>query len=169
MIQSDDNMRPGEERIDTPSAYDAHIVFIGRIRTPWTSRADCPKNSREAAALGEAAHCTIELDARLVRGLLEITKHTHLWALYWMDRARRDLIVQAPGHLDAPRGVFALRSPVRPNPVAMAAVRLIDVEGVRLTVLGLDCLDGTPLIDLKPYFASTDSIPQALLEAASDA
>jgi tRNA (Thr-GGU) A37 N-methylase len=66
-----------------------------------------------------------------------------------------------PGHYGVGRGTFALRSPVRPNPIALSVVRLIKVEGNRLSVAGIDCLDGTPLIDLKPYFASVDSEPDA--------
>jgi tRNA (Thr-GGU) A37 N-methylase len=56
-----------------------------------------------------------------------------------------------------------LRSPVRPNPIAMSVVRLLRIEGTTLTVVGLDCLDGTPLIDIKPYFASVDSVPDAVV------
>jgi tRNA (Thr-GGU) A37 N-methylase len=66
-----------------------------------------------------------------------------------------------PAHLNRPRGTFALRSPVRPNPIALAAVELIGIEGSVLTVRNIDCIDGTPLIDIKPYFASIDSIPAA--------
>ena len=80
---------------------------------------------------------------------------THLVVLYFMDQARRDLLVQAPRHGER-RGTFALRSPVRPNPIAMSVVRLVRIEGTTLTVVGLDCLDGTPLIDIKPYFASVE-------------
>ena len=79
-----------------------------------------------------------------------------------MDQARRDLLVQAPRHGDR-RGTFALRSPVRPNPIAMSVVRLVRIEGTTLTVVGLDCLDGTPLIDIKPYFASSNSVPDAVV------
>ena len=61
------------------------------------------------------------------------------------------------------RGTFALRSPVRPNPIAMSVVRLVGVEGTTLSVVGLDCLDGTPLIDIKPYFASVDAVPEAIV------
>ena len=78
-----------------------------------------------------------------------------------MDKARRDLVVQVPGHYETGRGTFALRSPVRPNPIAMSVVQLVKIDGTRLSVLGLDCLDGTPLLDLKPYFASVDSEPGA--------
>ena len=82
--------------------------------------------------------------------------------LYFMDQARRDLLVQAPRHGER-RGTFALRSPVRPNPIAMSVVRLLHIDGTRLSVVGLDCLDGTPLIDIKPYFASVDSVPEAVV------
>ena len=57
----------------------------------------------------------------------------------------------------------SLRSPARPNPIAISVVRLIGVEGTKLKVVGLDCLDDTPLVDLKPYFASTDSAPEAVV------
>jgi tRNA-Thr(GGU) m(6)t(6)A37 methyltransferase TsaA len=80
-----------------------------------------------------------------------------------MDQARRDLVLQVPRHYNEQRGTFALRSPVRPNPIAMSVVRLLGVEGNTLRVRGLDCLDGTPLLDIKPYFASTDAAPAAVV------
>ncbi len=166
MTDNDDGVRRGEQRIALPPADDARLRFIGRIRTPWASRADCPKNSRDAMAQGDAARCVIELDPLYEAGLKDLASFSHVWAIYWMDQARRDLIVQAPRHLDGSRGVFALRSPARPNPLAMAAARLVAIEGTRLTVIGVDCLDGTPLVDLKPYFASTDSIPDAVRPSA---
>jgi tRNA (Thr-GGU) A37 N-methylase len=67
------------------------------------------------------------------------------------------------GHYDTQRGTFALRSPVRPNPIAASVVKLVEVDGPRLSVVGLDCLDGTPLIDIKPYFASVDAVPDAVV------
>ena len=75
----------------------------------------------------------------------------------------RDLVLQAPRHYDTHRGTFALRSPVRPNPIAASVVKLVGVDGPRLSVIGLDCLDGTPLIDIKPYFASVDAVPDAVV------
>jgi len=72
-------------------------------------------------------------------------------------------VLQKPRHYGELRGTFALRSPVRPNPIAASVVRLLAIEGCRLTVVGLDCLDGTPLIDIKPYFASTDAKPEAVV------
>jgi tRNA-Thr(GGU) m(6)t(6)A37 methyltransferase TsaA len=151
-------LREGEVAVALPERFDASLYFIGRIRTPWVRREDCPKNGREA----EAA-CTIELDSRWARGLQGLETSSHVVVLYWMDRARRDLVLQAPRHYGEQRGTFALRSPVRPNPIAMSVVRLLRIEGTTLSVVGLDCLDGTPLLDIKPYFASTDAVPDALV------
>jgi len=159
-MQEDDpfGIRPGEVAVPLPPAFDAQVYFIGRIRTPWQRREDCPKNARESDA-----KCTIEIDARWTAALTGIGTCSHLLVLYWMDRARRDLVLQAPRHYGEPRGTFALRSPVRPNPIAASVVRLVGVDGTQLSVIGLDCLDGTPLIDLKPYFASTDAVPDAVV------
>ncbi|WP_342360747.1 tRNA (N6-threonylcarbamoyladenosine(37)-N6)-methyltransferase TrmO [Terrarubrum flagellatum] len=161
MNQTRAESRPGEVRIDQPPARDAQLRFIGRIRTPWTTREQCPKSSREAIERGDGAISTIEIDDLYVEGLKDLSNFSHVWALYWMGEAARDLVVQVPKLLGEPRGVFALRSPARPNPIAMAAAELIAIEGRTLTVLGVDCLDGTPLIDIKPYFASTDAIAHA--------
>jgi tRNA-Thr(GGU) m(6)t(6)A37 methyltransferase TsaA len=148
--------RPGELRVTPPAAFDAGLYFIGRIRTPWRSLADCPRNSGEADAV-----CTIELDARYAPGLKDVETCTHLIVLYWMGEAPRDMVVQHPSHYGVPHGVFALRSPARPNPVALSVVELQAVEESTLRVRGVDCLDGTALLDLKPYFASTDAKPTA--------
>lgn len=148
--------RRGETCIELPGSTDAGLHFIGQVRTPFAKLADCPKNP-----LGGQLEATVELDPRYALGLTGIEKFSHLVLLYWMDAACRDIILQTPRHLDAPRGVFALRSPVRPNPIAMAVVELIRVEGTRLIVKGVDCRDGTPLVDIKPYFASIDSVPDA--------
>jgi tRNA-Thr(GGU) m(6)t(6)A37 methyltransferase TsaA len=156
MAEADDDPRPGEVRIGLAEAFDAGLYFIGRIRTPFKSRSACPRNTAESDALGR-----IELDARFAAGLKDLELFSHLWLLYWMHQARRDLVQQVPAHLGRPRGTFALRSPVRPNPIALAAVELLGVTGTTLDVRKVDCIDGTPLIDIKPYFASTDSFPDA--------
>jgi tRNA-Thr(GGU) m(6)t(6)A37 methyltransferase TsaA len=150
------DIRPGEVNTELPERFDASLYFIGRIRTPWTRREDCPKNARESDAV-----CTIDLDSRWAPALKGVETCSHLVVLYWMDKARRDLLVQAPHHYGEPRATFALRSPARPNPIALSVVRLLRIEGTRLSVVGLDCLDGTPLLDLKPYFASTDAVADA--------
>jgi len=152
-------IRPGEVSVPLPAKTDAALYFIGRIRTPWNDRKDCPKNAREARESG--AVCTIEVDPRWRQALAGVESCSHLIVLYWLDQSRRDLVFQSPAHYRSGRGTFALRSPMRPNPIGLSAVQLIKIEGTKLQVVGLDCLDGTPLLDIKPYFASTDSIPDA--------
>jgi tRNA-Thr(GGU) m(6)t(6)A37 methyltransferase TsaA len=151
-------IREGEVAVELPDQFDAGLYFIGRIRTPWSRREDCPRNARESDAV-----CTIEVDPRYAEALHHVETCSHLLVLYWMHQARRDLVLQRPRHYDEKRGTFALRSPVRPNPIAASVVRLLEVEGCRLKVIGLDCLDGTPLLDIKPYFASTDAKPDAVV------
>ncbi|HEX5509889.1 MAG TPA: tRNA (N6-threonylcarbamoyladenosine(37)-N6)-methyltransferase TrmO [Pseudolabrys sp.] len=146
----------GEVTTDLPAQTDAAVYFIGRVRTPWKDRKDCPKNARESDAV-----CTLEVDKRWRDALTDVETCSHLVVLYWMDRSPRNLVLQVPGHRGAKRGTFALRSPARPNPIAMSVVKLLRVAENRLSVIGLDCLDGTPLLDIKPYFASTDSVPEA--------
>lgn len=155
-IKSEDTARPGEVALALPPPADAALRFIGRIRTPFKTRRECPKNIAQSTAQGR-----VELDPQYVAGIKDLERCSHVWLLYWMHEARRDLIVQVPGHLGTPRGTFALRSPVRPNPIAMAAVKLVAIEGSTLVVEPIDCLDGTPLLDIKPYYASIDCRPDA--------
>jgi tRNA-Thr(GGU) m(6)t(6)A37 methyltransferase TsaA len=158
MTANDFGVRDGEVVVDLPEAHDAGIYYIGRIHTPWKHRKDCPKNGRESDAV-----CTVELDPRWLAGLKDVETCSHVVLLYWMDHSRRDLVVQAPKHYGTQHGTFALRSPARPNPIALSVVRLIGIKDGKLSVVGLDCLDGTPLIDIKPYYASTDSVPEAVV------
>jgi tRNA-Thr(GGU) m(6)t(6)A37 methyltransferase TsaA len=162
MANAQPERRPGEQAIDLPDSFDAGLYFIGRIGTPWPTRTDCPRNGGQTESL-----CTIEVAERFAAGLADIETATHLIVLYWMDEAARDLVVQRPRHWGEPRGTFSVRSPARPNPVALSVVELLGVDGRVLTVRGLDCRDGTPLIDLKPYYASTDSRPEARVERRS--
>lgn len=159
-VSSDDcyGLREGEIAAHLPERFDASLYFIGRIHTPWKRREDCPKNAR-----GSDAVCTIEVDQRWAAGLSGLASVSHVLVLYWMDKARRDLLVQSPRHYAESRGTFALRSPARPNPIAVSVARLLRIERNQLSVVGLDCLDNTPLIDVKPYFASVDSVPDALV------
>ena len=145
MTAKDFGVWEGEKTVELPEKTDASLYFIGRIHTPWKRRQDCPKNGAESDAI-----CTIEVDARWAQALKGVESCSHLVALYWMDQARRDLVVQAPRHYNEPRGSFALRSPVRPNPIATSIVKFVAIEGNTVLVRGLDCLDGTPLLDIKP-------------------
>jgi tRNA-Thr(GGU) m(6)t(6)A37 methyltransferase TsaA len=148
--------RPGEIMIELPATPDAGIHFIGRIRTPFPTLADCPKNPGKGQV-----EASVEVDERYAAGLEGIEGFSHLILLYWMDAARRDLIRQWPRVHPSPRGVFSVRSPLRPNPIALSVVELLGVSGSTLRVKGIDCRDGTPLLDIKPYHATIDSVPGA--------
>lgn len=140
---------------------DASLVYIGRVRTPFTERASCPRNILKAREFGGTAR--IEVDPAFREGLLALERATHVVVLYWMDEAERDLLVITKDPADGPRGVFSLRSPARPNPIALAVARLVAIDraaGV-LEVEQLDCRDGTPLLDIKPYYPSIDAVPVA--------
>jgi len=149
--QSDSALRPGEVTIALPAAPDAGVYFIGTIRTPWRLRSECPKRGSPDGPI-----CSIVVDDRWREALTDIMHHKRIQVLYWMHRARRDLVLQTPLRTGQPTGSFALRSPVRPNPVASSIVDLVAVDGTTLQVRGLDCMDGTPLIDLKPERAGTE-------------
>jgi tRNA-Thr(GGU) m(6)t(6)A37 methyltransferase TsaA len=150
------DIREGEISIALPDHFDAGLYFIGQIRTPWKKREDCPRNARESDSI-----CSVEVEAPWAPALRDLETCSHVILLYWMHHARRDLILQAPRHYGRHRGTFALRSPVRPNPLALSVARLLEVNGSTLRVQGVDCFDGTPLLDIKPYFASTDAFPDA--------
>ncbi len=157
-----DEQRPGEARasIDPSDADgDARLVFIGQADTPWISREQCPHNLRQARERG--GDFTIRIDEPWRAGLKDLAAGDPIIVLYWMDRASRDLIIQSPRHSSGTRGVFSLRSPVRPNPVALAAVRIIDLdyEAGCVRVDALDCVDGTPVLDIKPWIGSIDVPP----------
>jgi len=139
---------------------DAHVVFIGRIRSPWSERSECPKNMRQAREKA-AGKCHLEIQAPWRPGLTGLAVGDYLHMLYWMHKARRDIVVQKPRHRETPTGVFSLRSPVRPNPVAMALVKItsVDIDAGIIGIDATDALDQTPLVDLKPYLPSIDHPP----------
>lgn len=140
-----EELRPGEISCALPDAFDAGLYFIGRIRTPWKTRAECPRRGAHDGPL-----CRLEIDQRWLPALQGLEGRQFVQALYFMHLSRRDLLVQAPKDRDRLSGTFALRSPVRPNPIASSVVKLEAVEADALVVRGLDCVDGTPLIDVKP-------------------
>jgi tRNA-Thr(GGU) m(6)t(6)A37 methyltransferase TsaA len=158
-------IRDGEQvLVDDPAtmAADGHVIFIGRIASPWTTREACPKNMRAARQAAQPA--TLHLDAPYRAGLAGLEGASHAVILTWLDRAPRNLIVQKPRHATEAKGVFALRSPVRPNPIGLHVVHLtaLDIEKGRLELDAIDVLDGTPVIDIKPYFPSNDAFPEAV-------
>jgi tRNA-Thr(GGU) m(6)t(6)A37 methyltransferase TsaA len=138
-------VREGEMRVEVPDRADAHLIFIGRIRTPWTDRLKCPRQGRLDGPV-----CRIELFEPWHLALDGIEQFERLEVLYWLHESRRDLVRQSPRNDGVARGAFSLRTPVRPNPIGTHIVKLEAIEGATLIVRGLDCLDGTPLIDVKP-------------------
>ncbi|PRY26799.1 tRNA-Thr(GGU) m(6)t(6)A37 methyltransferase TsaA [Aliiruegeria haliotis] len=151
-------IREGEKLLDFDPAEsgDATLAFIGTIRTPWR-RGDCPKNIGKAREAGQGAR--IDLAKGYADGLTGLRVGQPVMLLYWMNQARRDLIQQMPRHVQAPRGTFALRSPNRPNPVAMSAVTItsLDPAAGMIGIDAIDCFDMTPLIDMKPWLPSVDT------------
>jgi len=144
-MSGEDGLRPGEKAIDWRGDYDAGVIFIGRIRTPWTSRMECPRQGRLDGPI-----CRIEIFAPWSEALAGVEEYSRIEVLYWLHRSRRDILLQSPRSDGLSRGAFSLRSPVRPNPIGTSLVPLLGRDGAILMVRGLDCLDGTPLIDLKP-------------------
>lgn len=133
--------------------------FIGHIRSDW-SRGNSPRNITQARESG-GGNARIELKPGYGAGLQGLDIGRPIWVLYWMDRGRRDLIVQSPRHTPDLRGVFSLRSPVRPNPVAMAAVIITSIDQ-EPGIVGIDAtgaFDRTPVVDIKPWMAGSDVPP----------
>ena len=138
-------IRDGELTVDMPPARDAGLVFIGRIRTPWTSRLDTPRQGRHDGPV-----CRLEIFEPWVPAIKGVDFYTNLEVMYWLHLSRRDLVLQSPKNNKSTRGAFSLRSPVRPNPIGTSIVKLVKLEGNIVFVRGLDCLDETPLLDIKP-------------------
>ncbi|HKX08675.1 MAG TPA: tRNA (N6-threonylcarbamoyladenosine(37)-N6)-methyltransferase TrmO [Stellaceae bacterium] len=142
-------VRAGEVTVEAPAPTDAGLVFIGRIHTPWTDRMETPRQGRL-----DGPTCRIEVFEPWVAALDGIQEFARLEVIYWLHLSRRDLVLQSPRNDGAARGTFSLRSPARPNPIGTQIVALVRVESANVLVRGLDCLDGTPLLDLKPERAS---------------
>lgn len=137
--------RPGEVEGGMPDRMDASLCFIGRIRTPFATRAECPHRGH-----ADGPECRLEVDPPWRAALHGIAVGDRLDVLYWMHLARRDLLIQVPRGRPAPLGTFALRSPNRPNPIAASTVDVVAIADGVVTVRGLDCVDGTALLDIKP-------------------
>lgn len=138
--------RDGEVAIALEAPRDASLIFIGTIETPWTARGDCPRQGDAEAG----PVCRLVLEPAWEPALEGIDECPRLQVLYWMHEAQRDLVRLAPrgGRM---RGSFALRAPTRPNPIASSVVTMLGRRGCVLEVRGMDCLSGTPLLDLKPW------------------
>jgi len=133
------------------------FVSIGTIRTPYFTKEEAPiQGAFRPDAVG-----TIEIGPEYAPGLQDIDGFTHLILLYEFDRVADVELVRQTFLGDEPHGLFATRHPARPNPIGLTVVRLLGREGTTLTVAGIDVLDRTPLLDIKPYIPRFDSAPEA--------
>jgi len=129
---------------------------IGIVRSPYADRDQVPRGP----GAKHDAEGVLEIEPEFEAGLADIDGFSHLYVLWVFDRADPPSLVAHPPTDDRPHGVFATRSPQRPNPIGLTVVRLLGREGNRLRVRGVDMLDGTPILDIKPYLSS---VPEAEL------
>jgi tRNA-Thr(GGU) m(6)t(6)A37 methyltransferase TsaA len=123
------------------------LSAIGIIRTPYSTLDDCPRN------IGQTEDkCQIIISDKYLAGLDGLHPGDDIQILYWLDQANFTELIQAPRKSGERKGVFALRTPNRPNPIGSAVVNIETIQGTVLTVRGLDCLNGTTLLDIKPAF-----------------
>jgi tRNA-Thr(GGU) m(6)t(6)A37 methyltransferase TsaA len=125
---------------------------IGVIHSPNKQEAGTPIQPRWA----EHIEGRVEIFPEYAAGLRDLDGFERIWLMYWFDRAAQSELVVKPYLDDTARGVFATRAPCRPNPIGLSAVRLLRIEGRMLHVAGLDALDQTPLLDIKPYAPEFD-------------
>ena len=137
---------------------------IAHVRSPFTTADQIPRGP----GAEHSAEGVIEVLPELADGLLDIEGFSHLYVIWVFDRADGFSLRATPPTDDRPHGVFATRSPRRPNPIGLTVVELLGREGNRLRVRGLDMLDGTPVLDLKPYLSSVapDAIRRGWLAEA---
>jgi len=125
---------------------------IGIIHTPFSE----PKGMPIQPSRGRGVRGTVEVFAEFAEGLADLDGFSHIVLLYHLHRSRGYKLRVIPFLDTSERGLFATRAPKRPNPIGLSVVRLLGVEGNRLTVEDLDILDGTPLLDIKPYVGDFD-------------
>ena len=151
-------LREGEIAVELPERFDASLYFIGRIRTPWKRRAGLPEEWRENPTRC-APSCSIRAGSRASRAS-KTASHV-VAALLDGPGAARPRVAGAASLSPSNAAHSRCARRCGPNPIAVSVARLARIDGNKLSVVGLDCLDDTPLLDIKPYFASTDSVPDA--------
>jgi tRNA-Thr(GGU) m(6)t(6)A37 methyltransferase TsaA len=123
---------------------------IGTVRSHFTNTAQIPKGP----GAQHEAEGILEILPEFEAGLADIEGFSHLYVIWVFDRATGFDLVAHPPSDDRPHGVFSTRSPQRPNPIGLTVVQLLERDGPRLRVRGVDMLDGTPIVDIKPYLSS---------------
>lgn len=125
-------------------------VPIGFVRSPYKNTSEIPKG----LGAKHEAEGVLEILPQFHEGLLDIEGFSHLYVIWEFDRSEGYSLVGKPPSDDRPHGVFATRSPRRPNPIGLTIVEFVRREGPQLDVRGIDMLDGTPILDIKPYLSS---------------
>ena len=145
---------------------DVTMVPIGAMRTPFAETGEIPKGPDAK----HDAEGVIEIEPLFEAGLQDIEGFSHLYVLWHFHRAGGYDLVAYPPSDDRPHGVFATRSPQRPSPIGLTVVQLLRRDGLRLYVRGVDMLDGTPVLDIKPYLSSVPAgdIRRGWLAAAEE-
>ncbi len=133
------------------SPVPSELFPIGYVRSPYKTNGDAPRQGRLSDTISE-----IVIEKKYLPALWRIEGRKHLWVLCWFDRADRSVLRATPPGTSEEKGVFAIRSPARPNPVSLCLVDLIGVDDGILKVRGLDAFDGTPVIDIKMYSDEID-------------
>jgi len=123
---------------------------IGYVRSPYADTCEVPKG----LGAKHEAEGVLEIRPELEAGLTDIEGFSHLCVIWTFDRSEGFELVGQPPTDDRPHGVFATRSPRRPNPLGLTVVELLSREGASLRVRGVDMLDGTPILDIKPYLSN---------------
>ena len=129
---------------------DIHLTPIGFVRSAFANTAEIPKG----LGAQHEAEGVLDIRPELEAGLADIEGFSHLYVVWIFDRSDGPELTAYPPSDDRPHGVFATRSPYRPCPIGLTVVRLLGRDGPRLRVKGIDMLDGTPIVDIKPYLSS---------------
>jgi tRNA-Thr(GGU) m(6)t(6)A37 methyltransferase TsaA len=135
----------------------AEVHPIGIVSSPYEKHGDAPRQGR----LDPDVEMEIEILEKYAAGVGDLAGISHIFVLLWFDRASRTTLTGHPPGAKESRPVFATRSPHRPNPIGLDIAKVLGVDGRIIRVSGLDALDGTPVLDIKPYVPSLDAIPDA--------
>lgn len=133
------------------------MTAIGRIHSQYQNIEDMPIQPNGAIQ----SEGQVIVDEEYLEGLQDLEGFSHIYLIYKFHQAKRTELIVTPFMDNEPRGVFSTRSPLRPNHIGLSIVKIKNVENNIITVEGIDVLDGTPLIDIKPYIKEFDEVKQS--------
>ncbi len=129
------------------------LTIIGTVKSPYKNRGEAPHQGRNREELSQ-----IIIRPEFEEALEGVERYHQLFILYWFHRAEEPLLKVVPHGRTQKRGIFSTRAPPRPNPIGLTLVDLVKRDGPVLTVRGLEALDGSPVLDIKPYLPDLDSV-----------